>query len=275
MTDAGSPAPVRIERDGDVAVVVLDRPPLNLFDGSVFAALEQVAAELAILTAPGRPGRARAVLVEARGKVVSGGVDVTEFRAIAEGPDPAQQGTALWARLLRVAQTIEDLPVPTVFAAHGLTLTAAFELALACDVLLAAERASFGLVEIVVGLTPSMGGPQRLAERAGPARARELVFTGERYPAAVLERWNVVNRVLPDDGFAAAARDYARRVAAGPTVAHAATKRLVATAVRQGARAADDITPQVSGPLFATADLRGAVASFLDEGPGKATYEGR
>ncbi|MGY1732888.1 enoyl-CoA hydratase/isomerase family protein [Geodermatophilus sp. SYSU D01045] len=275
MTDAGSAAPVRIERDGDVAVVVLDAPPLNLFDESVFAAFEQVVAELVALTEPGRPDRARAVLLEARGKVVSGGVDVHAFREIAEGPAPAQEGTALWARLLRIAQTLEDLPVPTVFAAHGLTLTAAFELALACDVLLAAERASFGLVEIVVGLTPSMGGPQRLAERAGPARAKELVFTGERYPAAVLERWDVVNRVLPDDGFAEAARAYARRVAAGPTLAHAATKRLVTTAVRHGARAADEITPQVSGALFATDDLRGAVASFLADGPGKATYSGR
>src|SRR5919112_872334 len=118
-----------------------------------------------------------------------GDVAVGLFQAIAEGPEPARRGADLWTRLLQVAQTIEDLPVPTVFAAHGLTLTAAFELALACDVLLAAERASFGLVEIVVGLTPSMGGPQRLAERAGPARARELVFTGERYPATVLERW--------------------------------------------------------------------------------------
>jgi enoyl-CoA hydratase/carnithine racemase len=162
-----------------------------------------------------------------------------------------------------------------VFAAHGLTLTAAFELSLACDVLLAAERATFGLVEVVVGLTPSMGGPQRLAERAGPARAKELVFTGERYPAAVLERWNVVNRVLPDEGFAEAARDYAHRVAAGPTLAHAATKRLVATAVRDGVRAADDVTPAVSGQLFGTADLRGAVDSFLREGPGRASYTGR
>jgi enoyl-CoA hydratase/carnithine racemase len=275
MTDAGSAAPVRIERDGDVAVLVLDRPPLNLFDESVFAGFEAAVAELVALTAPGRPDRARAVLLEARGKVVSAGVDVTAFRDIAEGPDPGQRGTALWARLLRTAQTLEDLPVPTVFAAHGLTLTAAFELALACDVLLAAERASFGLVEIVVGLTPSIGGPQRLAERAGPARAKELVFTGERYPAAVLERWDVVNRVLPDEGFAEAAREYAHRVAAGPTLAHAATKRLVTTAVRHGVRAADEITPQVSGPLFDTADLRGAVASFLDDGPGKATYSGR
>jgi enoyl-CoA hydratase/carnithine racemase len=101
------------------------------------------------------------------------------------------------------------------------------------------------------------------------------VFTGERYPAAVLERWNVVNRVLPDEGFAQAAREYARGVAAGPTVAHAATKRLVSTAVRSGVRAADDVVPAVSGLLFGTQDLRVAVASFLAEGPGKAGYSGR
>src|SRR4051795_5291951 len=271
MTD---PAPVRIERDGDVAVV-LDTPPLNLFDPAMFNALEHVAAELVALTDPMQLDRARAVLIEARGKVVSGGVDVSFFRDIAEGPEPVRRGADLWTRLLRVVQTFRSLPVPTVFAAHGLTLTAAFELALGCDVLLAAESASFGLVEIVVGLTPSMGGPQRLAERAGPARARELVFTGERYPAAVLERWNVVNRVLPDEGFAAAAREYAHRVAAGPTVAHAATKQLVAATIRNGARAADALVPEVSGSLFATEDLRGAVTSFLTEGPGKATYSGR
>ncbi len=267
--------PIRIERDGAVAVVVIDNPPLNLFGPSMFAALEHVAAELVALTDPMHLDRARAVLFEARGKVVSGGVDVTYFRDIAESAEPVRKGADLWTRLLRVARTIEDLPVPTVFAAHGLTLTAAFELALCCDILLAAEKASFGLVEIVVGLTPSMGGPQRLAERAGPARARELIYTGERYPAAVLERWNVVNRVLPDEGFAEAAREYAHRLATGPTVAHAATKRLVATAVRDGARAADTLVPEVSGALFGTSDLRGAVTSFLTEGPGRATYSGR
>jgi enoyl-CoA hydratase/carnithine racemase len=272
---AEAAAPVRIERDGDVAVVVLENPPLNLFDVPALNALEHVAAELVALTDPAAERRVRAVLFEGQGKVVSAGVDVTFFRDIAEGPEPLRRGADLWTRLLRVVQTFEDLPVPTVFAAHGLTLTAAFELALACDVLLAAEKASFGLVEIVVGLTPSMGGPQRLAERAGPARAKELIFTGERYPAAVLERWNVVNRVLPDDGFAAAAREYAHRLAAGPTVAHAATKRLVVTAVREGARAADALVPEVSGALFGTADLRGAVASFLTDGPGRATYTGR
>src|SRR3954469_5646878 len=266
---------VRIERDGDVAVVVLDNPPLNLFDEATFAGFETAVGELVGLTDPARADRARAVLIEARGKGVSAGVAVAEFGAIAQSPDAVARGAALWTRLLTISRTLEELPVPTVFAAHGLCLTAAFEIALACDLLLAAERASFGLVEVVVGLTPSLGGPQRLAERAGPARAKELVLTGERYPAAVLAQWNVVNRVLPDEGFAAAARDYARTVAAGPTAAHAATKGLVAAAVRDGVRAADELTPSLSGALFATDDLRGAVRSFLAEGPGKASYTGR
>src|SRR5687767_13937540 len=266
---------MRIERDGDVAVVVLENPPLNLFTPAVFTALDAVSRELVALTDPQRTDRARAVLFEARGKVVSGGVDVTFFRDIAEGPYPVARGGELWAQLLRVAQTVEDLPVPTVFAAHGLTLTASFELALACDILLAAERASFGLVEIVVGLTPSMGGPQRLAERAGPARAKEFIFTGERYPAAVLERWDVVNRVLPDEGFAEAARAYTHKVAAGPTVAHAATRQLVTTAIRHGGRSTNGLPPEVSGALFATGDLRGTVRSFLADGPGKDSYSGR
>ena len=270
-----SHSPVRLQRDGAVVVLVVDNPPLNLFDSATFDALEVVVAELVAMTAPDRPDRARAVLFEAHGKVVSAGVDVAMFSQIAEGDDPVLRGTELWTRLLRLTQAVEQLPVPTVFAAHGLTLTAAFELALACDVLLAAERASFGLVEIVVGLTPSIGGPQRLAERAGPARAKELVFTGDRYPAAVLERWNVVNRVLPDEAFSATAREFAQRLAAGPTLAHAATKQLVNTAVREGVQAADALTPAVSGHLFSTADLRGAVASFLSEGPGRATYAGR
>ena len=174
-----------------------------------------------------------------------------------------------------MVHTVESLPVPTVFAAHGLTLTAAFELALACDLIVAAERASFGLVEIVVGLTPSMGGPQRLAERAGANRARELVYTGERFDAATLERWNVVNRVLPDEGFAEAATAFARGLAAGPTLAHHATKRIVGAAARGGVWKADEVVPATSGELFASEDLRGAVRSFLTDGPGHAEHRGR
>ena len=109
---------------------------------------------------------------------------------------------------------------------QGLCLTAGLELSLACDMIWAAESAQFGLVEAVIGLTPLMGGSQRIAERAGPARARELVMSGG-YDAATLERWNVVNRVLPDSELAEKSMRFAQRLAAGPTRAHHATKRIV------------------------------------------------
>jgi enoyl-CoA hydratase/carnithine racemase len=255
--------PVDVTQDGPLAVITLAAPPLNLFDRDLMTALAGAIDEVA-------RSDARGLLIRAEGRVVSGGVDVNVFAEV----DPVT-GAALWRELFEMIHQLESLPIPTVFAAHSLCLTAAFEVALACDLLVAAESARFGLVEIVVGLTPSMGGPQRLAERAGPARARELVYTGELYDAATLERWNVVNRVLSDAGFADAAQAFARRLAEGPTRAHAATKAIVRAQLAGGTRAADEITPAVSGALFATQDLEGAVASFLRDGPGKATYSGR
>jgi enoyl-CoA hydratase len=256
---------IRIEQDGPLTVLSIDSPPLNLFDDSLMrefgAAVERLAAE-----------PPRGLLIRADGRAVSGGVDVHEF----DGLSPEQAGE-LWQRLLGIVHLLEEIPAPTVFAAHALCLTAAFELSLACDLLLAAESARFGLVETIVGLTPAMGGTQRLAERAGPARARELVMTGDLYDAATLERWNVVNRVLPDEGFDDAARAFARRLAEGPTRAHAATKAIVRAELQsgRGARGADERVPELAGGLFATEDLKGAVRSFLEQGPGHATYEGR
>ncbi|HEX8105870.1 MAG TPA: enoyl-CoA hydratase/isomerase family protein [Solirubrobacteraceae bacterium] len=255
---------VRAERDGDLAVVTFAAPPLNLFDEAMFAGLEEAVDGL-VADPP------RAVLIRAEGRVVSGGVDVKVFDAI----ESVDEAARLWERLLAVPHALEGLPCPTVFAAHGLCLTAAFEIALGCDLILAAESARFGLVEIVVGLTPAMGGTQRLVERAGPGRARELVMTGELFDAATLERWNVVNRVLPDEGFDDAARAFAGRLAGGPTRAHAATKRVVRAVLDGGVHAADEAIPELAGGLFATEDLRNAVKSFLAEGPGKATYTGR
>jgi enoyl-CoA hydratase/carnithine racemase len=120
-----------------------------------------------------------------------------------------------------------------------------------------------------------MGGTQRLAERAGSGRARELVMTGELYGAAELERWNVVNRVLPDEGFADAALEFASRLAAGPTRAHATTKQIVRAFLSSGVKGADSITAEAVGALFETEDTRGAIRTFLADGPGKASFRGR
>jgi enoyl-CoA hydratase len=257
-------SPIRLQREGALAVLSIDSPPLNLFDERLIGALELAVGQLAA-----EPPRG--LLIRAEGRVVSGGVDVHVFDGLS-----MDDAGVLWERLLGMVHSLEELPAPTVFAAHGLCLTAAFELSLGCDLLLAARSARFGLVETVVGLTPAMGGTQRLAERAGPARARELVMTGELYDAATLERWNVVNRVLPDAGFGEAARAFARALAEGPTRAHAATKAIVrATLEEGGARGADRRVPELAGALFETEDLKGAVRSFLERGPGHASYEGR
>jgi enoyl-CoA hydratase len=260
MSDLG---PWSLDQDGPLAVLTIDKPPLNLFDEAVFDGL--VAALDQLVAAP-----PRGLLVRAEGRAWTGGVDVRMFQGLTP-----ETGGAVWRRGLQMVRTIEDLPLPVVFAAHALTLTWGFEIALACDLIVASEGAQFGLVETVVGLTPSMGGPQRLTEKAGASRARELVMTGALYDAATMRDWGVVARVWPDEGFDGRARAFARRLAEGPTRAHAATKQLVKTAKEDGARAADDLVPDLGGGLFATEDLQRAVATFLEKGPGHATFEGR
>lgn len=256
---------VRVERDAaGLAVLTVDAPPLNLYTAELQDLLGAAVDDLAE-----RP--ARALLVRAEGRVVSGGVDVNLFAAQRD----AAEAKALFDDMLDLPERIAELPFPTVFAAHGLCLTWAFEVALACDVLLASERASFGLVERVIGLTPTMGGTQRLAARAGVGRAKEFVMTGERYSAAALERWNVVNRVLPHEGFDDAALRFTQDLAAGPTKAHAATKRVLAHFESGGVAEATAHVTEIAAELFDTEDLRGGVRSFLADGPGKAAFSGR
>jgi enoyl-CoA hydratase/carnithine racemase len=253
----------RFERQGDVGVVVIDDPPLNLFGRELSTAVVEALDEA-------EGDGVRALVIRAEGKVFTGGADVNVFDGLT--PETADE---FIGRLLELTHKVEAMPFPVVACVHGLCLTAGFELSLACDMIWAAESAQFGLVEIVVGLTPLMGGTQRVAERAGPARARELVMSGGLYPAETLERWNVVNRVLPDDDLLEKTMRFAERLAAGPTKAHAATKRVVRAFLDEGVRGADDRMAEIGGPLFGTEDLQGAVRSFLEEGPGKAGFKGR
>jgi enoyl-CoA hydratase len=260
---SASPA-ARLEREGDLAVITLDSPPLNLFDQRMIddlrAAIDEVAAE-----------PPRALLIRAEGRAVSGGVDVHVFAGLT--PD---QGSALWADLLEMIDKVETLPAPVVFAAHALTLTAAFELSLACDLIVASPKAKFGLVEKVVGLTPSMGGTQRLAERAGSGRARHFVMSGGIFDAEEMERWGVVNLIFDDHDFDAAARKLATELAEGPTKAHAMTKHILRRFREGGIPAADEAVRTEAGELFATEDLQGAVQTFLEHGgPGHAEFHGR
>jgi len=255
---------LRLDReDAGLAVLTVDAPPLNLYSAAMQAELIDAVGQIEAM-AP------RALLIRAVGRVVSGGVDVALFDA----QPSAAAAKELFDEMLTIPDRIAALPFPTVFAAHALCLTWAFEIAVACDVLLAASRAKFGLVENVIGLTPTMGGTQRLAARAGVGRAKEFVMTGDRYDAATLERWNVVNQVLPDEGFDDAVLAFARRLAAGPTRAHAATKQVLRHFEHGGVAEANAHVTTIAAELFDTDDLRSAVRSFLTDGPGKATFSG-
>lgn len=260
MTSSG---PVRIERDGDVAVITLAAPPINLFDEAMFSGLGDAIGAI-------EHDLPRAALLRAEGRTTSGGVDVHMFAGLTPG-----EAETMFAHHIALADRLHSIPCPTVFAAHALCLTAAFELALACDLLVAARSAQFGLVERVVGLTPGMGGTQRVADRAGSARAREMVMTGDLYPADTLERWNVVNRVFDDEGFDDAVRGLVGHLAVGPPLAHAATKQVLAQFEAAGVAGANEATPRLASGLFSSEDLQGAVRAFLEHGrPGTSTFHG-
>jgi enoyl-CoA hydratase/carnithine racemase len=255
--------PIRLERDGPLAVMVLDNPPHNLFAEDAWGALVSCVEEA-------EGSDARALVWRAEGELFTGGADVNGFQRAVE------QGAAdRFGSLIEGVRRLEALPIPTLALVHALCLTAAWEFSLGCDMIWAGESAQFGLVEAVVGLTPGAGGTQRMAERAGPGRAREFVMTGGLYDAATMERWNVVNRVVPDDELLEKGMRFAQRLAAGPTKAHAATKRIVRAYLEDGVDRADRETPKVAASLFETEDLQSAVKSFLEEGPGNATFEGR
>jgi enoyl-CoA hydratase/carnithine racemase len=255
---------VRYERQGDVGLVVLDDPPLNLFGA-------ELTSDLVVALEEAEGDLPRALVVRAEGRVFTGGVDVQVFAGLSH-----EQGASLFEDLVKIVHKLETMPIPTIASVHALCLTAGFELALGCDILLASEAAKFGLVERVVGLTPGMGGTQRVAERAGPARARELVMTGALYDAATLERWNVVNRVFSDDVLADETMKFAEQLAVGPPKAHDATKRMVRAYLDEGGpRGADAHVGDIAASLFATDDLQNAVQTFLEKGPGHATFEGR
>jgi enoyl-CoA hydratase/carnithine racemase len=257
---------IRLERDGAVASLVLSNPPLNLFTDRSWDELLECLDEV-------EASDARALVWRADGDLFSGGVDVNAFQAVVDaGPEQADRFAE---PLIDGVRRLEALEIPTLSLVRGLCLTAALEVSLGCDLIWAEESAQFGLVEAVVGLTPGAGGTQRMAERAGPGRAREFVMTRNLYDAATLERWGVVNRVVADGEVHEKGLRFAARLAAGPTKAHAATKRVVRAYLQGAVDRADEVTPEQFAGLFATEDLQKAVRSFLSEGPGKATFEGR
>jgi enoyl-CoA hydratase/carnithine racemase len=258
---------VRFEISGSLGILTLTNPPLNLFSGEVIEDLRAAVDHI-------KQTPLRALLVQADGKVFSGGADVSMF----QGRTPSEARERFTSHLRLIAD-LEELPFPTLAAVQGLCLAAGLELVLACDLIWAAASARFGQVEASIGTTTLLGGVQRLAERAGPSRAREIIYTADQYDAATFERWNIVNKIVPDDAFASQTRAFAERLASGPTLAYAAGKKIVQAYLESGVRAADKVVDQVAPPLFESEDMRAGVAGLLAHGPrafrDKVVFRGR
>jgi enoyl-CoA hydratase/carnithine racemase len=249
--------------EGEVGEIVIADPPLNLFD-------LELSRELARATREARDSAARAVLVRAEGDNFSAGANVEMFL----GRDEAS-ARELMEEFMPVIRQFDQLAVPTVAAVQGLCLAAGLEVALSCDLIWAAEGAQLGLVEGVIGATPFGGGTQRLVARAGAGRAAEAVLTARAYPAETMRDWGVVNRVVAAEDLREKAQSFVRRLAGGPTLAHAATKRMIQLAVNDGVEAADAALPEVAAGVMASADLQSGARTLMEKGPGHATFEGR
>jgi enoyl-CoA hydratase/carnithine racemase len=258
---------VRFEASDALGSIILANPPLNLFD-------QELIEDLRTALRQARQHPLRALLVRADGKNFSGGADVAIFKN-----RTAEEARERFTSHLRTIAELEELPVPTIAAVQGACMAAGLELALACDLIWAASSAQFGQVEASIGTTTLLGGVQRLAERAGPSRAREIVYSADQYDAATFERWNIVNRVVPDERLETETRAFAERLAGGATLAYAAGKKIVRAYLERGIRAADALVDEIAPVLFETADMRAGVSGLLEHGPrqfrNKVIFQGR
>jgi enoyl-CoA hydratase/carnithine racemase len=251
--------PVLFSKDGDVAVLTMQFPPHNLVGKTLSEALVQSLKRA-------ESEKARAIVIKSGLRHFSAGAEVSLFENAG-----ARRHEIDFPELLR---TFDELPIPIIASVHGIAVGGGFEIALASDLVIAAASAKMGLVEATLGLHPLMGGVQRLIDRVGVARAKEIVLLGRRHDAATLERWNIINRVVPDAGLESVTMSVAHEIASGPTVAHAATKRLVSLYLNEGMTAADEGMADISAPIYRSADLQRGLDAFASTGPGSAVFEG-
>ena len=254
MSDDGI---VVLSRDGDLALVDLNKPPHNLLDGAMLDALDG-AFEDAV------NGGCRAIVVASRLRHFCAGADLEAMRS----------GQLAKLDFIGFLHRMEDLPVPTVAAVHGAALGGGLELALGCDMIVAAETAQLGLVETTLGLFPLMGGVQRVVAAVGPARAKEIALLGRRHTAAVLERWGLINQVVADEALGEASRSLGRQLAAGPTVAYRAVKQIANLTAAGGVAAGDALTGEVAPSVWESADLEAGLRVFLETGSPRAVFTG-
>jgi enoyl-CoA hydratase len=255
---------VRVETDGAVATIRLDRPPMNALNAQVQDEIAAAAGRLA------GDDAIRAGVIYGGEKVFAAGADIKEMAELSYAQIAARS-----ARLQAALTAVAKIPKPVVAAITGYALGGGLELALCADFRVMGESAKVGQPEILLGVIPGAGGTQRLPRLIGPARAKDIVFTGRFVGAQEALAMGLVDQVVPDAEVLQAGRALVARYATGPALALRAAKQAIDGGLDVDLASGLELERLNFAGLFATEDQRTGMRSFMENGPGKATFAGR
>lgn len=253
---------VRLQVADGVGTITLDRPPMNAFDAKMQDEL------LAAADAAAADPLVRSVVIFGGSKVFAAGADIKEMAAMSH-EDMVTRSVALQAAFTSVAM----IPKPVIAAITGYALGGGCELALAADFRICADNAKLGQPEIQLGIIPGAGGTQRLPRLIGPARAKDLIFSGRLVDAAEALVIGLVDEVVAATEVYERARARALRLAAGPQLALRAAKEAIERGMATDLATGLELERIQFASLFATQDRAKGMSSFLTEGPGKAVFD--
>ncbi|MGH7899504.1 MAG: enoyl-CoA hydratase-related protein, partial [Candidatus Binatia bacterium] len=245
---------LRLETEGAVGILTVDRPKaLNALDPDTLREMLRTLRDLR------RDGALHALVLTGAGeKAFVAGADIA--RMVDMSPLEAKE----FARLgQRVTSAIEDLPVPVIAAVNGFALGGGLELALACDWIIASEKARFGQPEVNLGIIPGFGGTQRLSRRIGAPRAREMIFGGEMIDAETALRWGIVNRVVPADELLPEARKTAGVLATKAPIALQQAKHAIRHGLDVDLESALRLEAEAFAVTFSSEDRTEGMKAFL------------
>jgi 2-(1,2-epoxy-1,2-dihydrophenyl)acetyl-CoA isomerase len=253
-----------VDRDSGVQTITLNRPDaLNSFNASMKREL------LEVLKAAARDTDVRCLILTGAGRAFSAGQDLKERQA----PGAADLADELREHYNPIIRGVRRLEKPVIAAVNGVAAGAGCSLAIACDIIIAAENARFIEVFAKVGLVPDTGSTWFLPRLIGYARAAEMVFTAEPVDAATAERIGLVNRVVPSERLMPEARALAQQLAAAPPLALALAKRALNRALESDLDSALDHEAQLQGIAGRSQDHAEGVAAFIEKRPARFTGE--
>lgn len=234
---------------------------MNALSAAVLGELSAAAARLT--TEP--PG---AVVIWGGERVFAAGADITEFGGVAEA-------RAIGGQFLDALDALAAIPRVTIAAVAGYALGGGCELALACDLRMAADNARLGQPEVLLGIIPGGGGTQRLPRLVGPARAKDIILSGRQVGASEALTIGLVDRVVPAAELFDAAVAWASEFASGAVAAQALAKEAIDQGLSGELAEGLALEQELFAQVFETQDAKAGVASFLEHGPGKAVFQGR